>query len=53
MTGDFSAGMAGPPGQLPVRGDDLIQPFKLENQAVRGRLVRLGPLVQSVLARHR
>jgi molecular chaperone Hsp33 len=53
MTGDFSAGTAGLPGQMPARGDDLIQPFKLESQAVRGRLVRLGPLVQSVLDRHR
>lgn len=32
--------------------DDLIQPFKIEGQAVRGRLVRLGPLVDSVLGRH-
>ncbi|HET6221756.1 MAG TPA: Hsp33 family molecular chaperone HslO, partial [Dongiaceae bacterium] len=53
MTSDFSAGTAGLPGQTPARNDDLIQPFKLEDQAVRGRLVRLGPLVQSVLDRHR
>jgi molecular chaperone Hsp33 len=33
--------------------DDLIQPFKIEGQDVRGRLVRLGPLVDSVLSRHR
>lgn len=33
--------------------DDLVQPFKIEGQAVRGRLVRLGPLVDSVLGRHR
>ena len=32
--------------------DDLVQPFKIEGQAVRGRLVRLGPLVDSVLGRH-
>ena len=32
--------------------DDLIQPFKIEGQAVRGRLVRLGPLIHTVLDRH-
>jgi molecular chaperone Hsp33 len=30
----------------------LIQPFKIEGQPVRGRLVRLGPLVNAVLERH-
>lgn len=32
--------------------DDLIQPFQLESNAARGRLVRLGPLVESALDRH-
>jgi molecular chaperone Hsp33 len=32
--------------------DDLVQPFKIEGQAVRGRLVRLGPLIDAVLGRH-
>ncbi|HJM51625.1 MAG TPA: Hsp33 family molecular chaperone HslO [Alphaproteobacteria bacterium] len=32
--------------------DDLILPFKLESADVRGRLVRLGPLVDEVLLRH-
>ncbi len=32
--------------------DDLIQPFKIEGQDVRGQLVRLGPLVDAVLGRH-
>jgi molecular chaperone Hsp33 len=32
--------------------DDLIQPFQIENFGVRGRLVRLGPLVDSILGRH-
>lgn len=31
---------------------DLIQPFVLEVPALRGRLVRLGPLVETVLSRH-
>lgn len=32
--------------------DDVIQPFQIEGKAVRGRLVRLGPLVDEVLDRH-
>jgi molecular chaperone Hsp33 len=37
---------------LAVSGGDLIQPFSIEGRAVNGRLVRLGPLLDSVLARH-
>jgi len=36
----------------PNRADDLVQPFQLEAQSIRGRLVRLGPLVDDVLSRH-
>ncbi len=32
--------------------DDLIQPFQLETNTARGRLIRLGPLVDQVLERH-
>lgn len=32
--------------------DDLIQPFQLETNTARGRLIRLGPLVDAVLDRH-
>ncbi|MFI4986980.1 MAG: Hsp33 family molecular chaperone HslO [Alphaproteobacteria bacterium] len=32
--------------------DDLVQPFQIEVPAIRGRLVRLGPLVDDVLSRH-
>jgi molecular chaperone Hsp33 len=32
--------------------DDLVQPFQVENGATRGRLVRLGPAVQTVIAGH-
>ena len=32
--------------------DDLAAPFQIENQPVRGRLVRLGPAVDEVLTRH-
>lgn len=33
-------------------GDDVVQPFQIEAHAIRGRLVRLGPLVDDVLSRH-
>lgn len=36
--------------QLPET--DLVQAFQLERDAVRGRLVRLGPLLDDLLARH-
>jgi molecular chaperone Hsp33 len=32
--------------------DDLAAPFQIENQPVRGRLVRLGPAVDEILTRH-
>ncbi|MDZ4736275.1 MAG: Hsp33 family molecular chaperone HslO [Rhodospirillaceae bacterium] len=32
--------------------DDFVLPFALEGQPVRGRLVRLGPLVDDILGRH-
>jgi molecular chaperone Hsp33 len=32
--------------------DDIVQPFQIEPFAVRGRLVRLGPLVDEILTRH-
>lgn len=32
--------------------DDFVQPFQIESHSARGRLVRLGPLVDSVIARH-
>ena len=35
-----------------MNGDDFILPFALEGQPVRGRLVRLGPLVDEILGRH-
>jgi molecular chaperone Hsp33 len=40
-----AAGAAPPPA-------DQIQPFLLEVPALRGRLVRMGPLVDSILNRH-
>jgi molecular chaperone Hsp33 len=32
--------------------DDLVQPFQIEPFAVRGRLVRLGPLIDTILTQH-
>ena len=32
--------------------DDLIQPFQIESHGLRGRLVRLGPVIDTVLGRH-
>jgi len=43
-------------GDLPVeseqRTDDVVQPFQLDPFALRGRLVRLGPTVDRILAQH-
>lgn len=36
----------------PETPDDLVQPFQVENGVARGRLVRLGPAVQTVIAGH-
>jgi molecular chaperone Hsp33 len=36
----------------PIRIDDVIQPFQLDPFALRGRLVRLGPTVDRILAQH-
>ena len=32
--------------------DDLVAPFQIEDQPVRGRIARLGPAVNEVLTRH-
>ena len=32
--------------------DDLVAPFQIEGQPARGRIVRLGPVVDEVLNRH-
>lgn len=50
MTAD---GLTTDGGDRTVRGpDNLIQPFMLEASGVRGRLVRIGPVVESILNRH-
>jgi molecular chaperone Hsp33 len=35
-----------------MSGDDLIQPFRIDRCALRGRLVRLGPAVDRILSQH-
>jgi molecular chaperone Hsp33 len=37
---------------MAVLPDDLVQPFQIEPFALRGRLVRLGPLIDEILTRH-
>lgn len=52
MTASSAAGVGRPTKPATVGVVDLIQPFKIEGQAVRGRLVRLGPVLDAVLAQH-
>ena len=40
------------PVETDLRTDDVIQPFQLDPFALRGRLVRLGPTVDRILAQH-
>lgn len=37
---------------VPPPTDDIVQPFQIESSNLRGRLVRLGPVIDSVLRRH-
>src|SRR5260221_5882596 len=32
--------------------DDVVQPFQIEASSLRGRLARLGPVVDTILTRH-
>ena len=40
------------PAENELRPDDLIQPFRIDPFALRGRLVRLGPTVDRILSQH-
>ena len=40
------------PAPRPVPTDDIVAPFQIEGQPVRGRIVRLGAAVDEVLTRH-
>jgi molecular chaperone Hsp33 len=35
-----------------VLADDVVQPFQIDASSLRGRLVRLGPLIDGIIARH-
>jgi len=37
---------------MPAIADDLVQPFEIEPFHLRGRLVRLGPLLDEIVTRH-
>jgi molecular chaperone Hsp33 len=39
-------------GGLSIRGDDMVLPFQTIKSGVRGRLVRLGTTVDTILTRH-
>jgi len=41
-----------PNSPLPIAPDDLVAPFQIEGETVRGRLVRLGPAVDKILKAH-
>ncbi len=42
-----------PPGARPaVEGEDMVQPFQIEASSLRGRIARLGPLLDDILSRH-
>lgn len=41
-----------PEGDPSGSGDDLILPFRIESHALRGRLVRLGGVIDAILKRH-
>jgi molecular chaperone Hsp33 len=43
---------SGERGRRPEPPDDLIQPFQIDRFDLRGRLVRLGPAVDTILTRH-
>ena len=40
------------PAELDPRPDDLVQPFRIDPFALRGRLVRLGPTIDRILSQH-
>lgn len=42
-----------PPLMQPLPDDDVIIVFRTERSAIRGRLVRMGPAVDTIISRHR
>jgi len=37
---------------LPTHPDDIVAPFQIEREAVRGRIVRLGPAIDEIISGH-
>jgi molecular chaperone Hsp33 len=37
---------------VPPPSDDLVAPFQIEDQPVRGRIVRLGPAIDDIPSPH-
>ena len=37
---------------LPAHPDDIVAPFQIEREAVRGRIVRLGPAIDEIISGH-
>ena len=48
MTSSSAPASPAPPAPL----DDLVAPFQIENQPVRGRIARLGASIDEILTRH-
>ncbi|MDA0338340.1 MAG: Hsp33 family molecular chaperone [Proteobacteria bacterium] len=44
--------MSAEPTELTVPSDDLVLPFQITNRNVRGRVIRLGSVVDEILGRH-
>ena len=50
--GAVSAEFVDLPSETSPRPDDLVQPFRIDPFALRGRLVRLGPTIDRILSQH-
>ena len=48
---DFDKALTLLAAQSPLT-DDFVAPFQIENEPARGRVVRLGPVVNEILSRH-
>jgi molecular chaperone Hsp33 len=40
------------PAATPPHPDDMVQPFQIEKSHLRGRLIRLGPALDTILKKH-
>ncbi|WP_282604287.1 Hsp33 family molecular chaperone HslO [Pelagibius sp. Alg239-R121] len=51
MPGEITSDRGAGPSDSPIL-DDLVQPFILETSGIRGRLVKLGDSLETILGRH-